>query len=71
MRSPLPFAFFLATISVTALATSIQAQVPPKGTFTATQAYPAERAIKGEKPGKVMLCVADRELFLHFNNLLG
>ena len=34
-----------------------QAQVPPTGTFTATQACPATQAINGKNPGNIKLTV--------------
>ena len=54
------------TISVTCLALGMtsallisrtQAQVPPTGTFTATQACPATQAINGKNPGNIKLTV--------------
>lgn len=45
----------------------IQAQVPPQGTFTATQDCPATQAINGRNPGNVKLTVGVRYAAQGFN----
>ncbi len=68
MRSPLAFSLIFSTFSIPVLSASIQAQVRAKGTFTATKACPAQRAIDGENPGNVMLTVGDRYETVGFNS---
>ncbi|MEP1059669.1 MULTISPECIES: hypothetical protein [Cyanophyceae] len=45
-----------------------QAQVPPTGTFTATQACPATQAINGKNPGNIKLTVGVLYAVVGFNN---
>lgn len=45
-----------------------QAQVPPTGTFTATEACPAQQRISGLNPGNVQLTVGERYQAVGFNS---
>ncbi|MBW4578297.1 MAG: EndoU domain-containing protein [Tildeniella nuda ZEHNDER 1965/U140] len=47
---------------------TIHAQVPPSGTFTATQACPATQAINGKNPGSVQLTVGTSYTAVGFNS---
>jgi len=56
-------------LSSSLLVENTQAQVPPSGTFTATQACPATQAIRGGNPGGIKLTVGTPYTAVGFNSL--
>lgn len=69
-RSRLVFTLCLSTLSLIVLLSvhPLQAQIPATGTFTATQACPAQRAINGANPGNIVLNPGDRYEVVGFNS---
>jgi len=55
-------------LSSSLLVENTQAQVPPSGTFTATQACPATQAIRGGNPGGIKLTVGTPYTAIGFNS---
>ncbi len=50
------------------LTQSVEAQVPPAGTLSATQACPAPKKIEGDNPGNVVLVVGNTYATVGFNS---
>lgn len=59
---------FSVGILIPLLTYSVEAQVPPAGTLSATQACPATKKIEGENPENVMLVVGNSYATVGFNS---